>query len=98
MACPCPMKILPLMPSRSFRSIPCLRGTLPTSKAQFTPLNPSSKLAVGTIPFSSGKAQSSNSITTPPRAGKAGSISIKCKMTGCSGPNIAPEAMRNNNE
>src|SRR6267143_897729 len=31
------MKILPLMPSRSLRSIPCLRGTLPTSNAQFTP-------------------------------------------------------------
>ena len=45
-----PMKILPLMPSRSLRSMPCLRGTLPTSNAQFTPRNPSSRFAVATIP------------------------------------------------
>ena len=35
-AWPWPMKILPLIPSKSFRSIPALRGTLPTSSAQFT--------------------------------------------------------------
>ena len=92
------MKILPLMPSKSLRSMPALRGTLPTSNAQFTPRKPSSRFAVGTMPLSSGNAQSSSSITTPPSAGKAGSISIKCKMTGWSGPNIAPEAMRNRRE
>ena len=43
MAWPWPMKILPLMPSRSLRSMPALRGTLPTSNAQLTPRNPSSR-------------------------------------------------------
>ena len=54
-AWPWPMKILPLMPSRSLRSMPALRGTLPTSSAQFTPRKPSSRLAVATTPLSSGK-------------------------------------------
>ena len=34
MACPCPVKILPLIPRRSPLSIPAFRGTLPTSKDQ----------------------------------------------------------------
>src|ERR1017187_4790895 len=51
MAWPWPMKILPLMPSKSLRSMPALRGTLPTSSAQFTPRNPSSRFAVGTTPL-----------------------------------------------
>jgi hypothetical protein len=34
-----PVKMLPLMPSKSLRSMPCLRGTLPMSSAQLTPLN-----------------------------------------------------------
>ena len=54
-AWPWPMKILPLMPSKSLRSIPALRGTLPTSSAQFTSRKPSSRSAVGVIPLSSGK-------------------------------------------
>jgi len=33
MALPWPVKIFPLMPSRSLRSIPALRGTAPTSSA-----------------------------------------------------------------
>ena len=37
MACPCPTNILPLIASRSLRSIPAFRGMLPTSSAQFTP-------------------------------------------------------------
>ena len=100
MAWPWPVKIFPLMPSKSLRSMPALRGTAPTSNAQFTPRKPSSRLDVGTMPLSNGKAQSSSSITTPPRAAIAFSsgISMRCKMTGCSGPNIAPEAMRNRSE
>ena len=47
MAWPWPMKILPLMPSKSLRSMPALRGTLPTSNAQFTSRKPSSRFAVG---------------------------------------------------
>ena len=98
MALPWPMKILPLMPSRSLRSMPCLRGTLPTSIARFTPRKPSLRSAVATMPLSSGNAQSSNSITTPPSAGSAGSISMRCKMTGWCGPKIAPDAMRGRSE
>ena len=33
-ALPWPTKILPFMPSRSLRSMPCLRGNAPTSRAQ----------------------------------------------------------------
>src|ERR1700722_6315235 len=54
-AWPWPVKILPLIPSRSLRSMPAFRGTEPTRRAQLTPLNPSSSEAVGTIPFRSGK-------------------------------------------
>ena len=86
------------MPSRSFLSIPAFLGTLPTSNAQFAVANPTFKSDVASIPFNKGKAQSCNSITTPSRAGNAGSISIRRKATGWSGPNIAPEAMRNNSE
>src|SRR5665213_3676107 len=67
MALPWPVKIFPLMPSRSLRSMPALRGTAPTSNAQFTPLKPSSRFDVGTRPFSSGNAQSSSSMQTPCR-------------------------------
>ena len=50
-AWPWPMKILPLIPSRSLRSMPALRGTLPTSSAQFTSRKPSSRSAVGITDF-----------------------------------------------
>ena len=92
------MKIFPLMPSKSFRSMPALRGTEPTSSAQFTPAKPSSSEAVATIPLSSGNAQSCSSMTTPPSAGSAGSISMRCRITGWSGPNIEPEAIRKSRE
>ena len=39
-ASPCEVKIFPLIPRRSLRSIPALRGTLPTRNAQFTPRKP----------------------------------------------------------
>ena len=94
-ACPCPMKILPLIPSKSFRSMPALRGTLPTSNAQLMSRKPSLRSAVGTTDSSSGNAQSCNSITTPSSAPSAAGISIKCNVSGWSGPNICPEAMRN---
>jgi len=83
MARPCSTNIFPLMPSRSFRSIPALRGTLPTSSAQLTPRNPSSRSAVAITFRSSGKAQSCNSITTPSRGLRAGGISIRCSASGC---------------
>ncbi len=78
--------------------MPALRGTEPTRSAQLTPRKPSASEAVGTVPWSSGKAQSCSSMTTPASAGRAGSISIRCRMTGWSGPNIAPEAMRKRRE
>ena len=98
MAWPWPVKIFPLIPSRSFRSIPALRGTDPTRSAQSTPLNPSSRDEVGTIPLRSGKAQSWSSMTTPPSAGRAGSTSTRWRMTGWSAPNIEPDAMRKRRE
>ena len=91
---PCSTKIFPLMPSRSLRSIPALRGTLPTSKAQFTPRNASSTSAVATTPVKSGKAQSCSSMTTPPSASSAGAISSSRSSSGWSGPSMAPEAIR----
>jgi hypothetical protein len=52
------------------------------------------------MPLRSGKAQSSSSIATPSSALRAFSIgaSINWRMTGWSGPNIAPEAMRKRRE
>ena len=44
---------------------------------------------------SSGKAQSSSSIFTPPSAPRAGVISSSWRITGVSGPSIDPEAIRN---
>ena len=93
-ALPCPVKILPLMPSRSPRSIPALRGTDPTSSAQLVPLKPSLRSEVPTISLRRGKAQSSSSIITPSSAAMPGSISMRRRLTGWSGPNTPPEAMR----
>ena len=81
-ALPWPTNILPLIPSKSERSIPFLRGTLPTSRAQFAPLKPSSKSHVVTMLLSSGNAQSSNSIFTPCNAFIPGSISMRFNSTG----------------
>ena len=97
-AWPWPMKIFPLMPSRSERSIPFLRGTLPTRSAQLAPLKPSSRSQVVTIPSSSGNAQSSSSILTPSSAFIPGSISMRLNSTGWSGPNTAPLAILNRRE
>ena len=97
-ACPWPTKILPLMPNKSLRSIPALRGTLPTSKAQLMSRKPSSRSAVGTTDCKSGNAQSCSSITTPSSAPSAAGISIKCRASGWSGPNISPDAIRKSSE
>ena len=72
-----------------------LAGTDPTRRAQSTSLKPSLRSAVCTISVRSGKAQSSSSIATPLRGARPGSISMRLRATGWSGPNIAPEAMRN---
>ena len=81
-ACPCPVKILPLIASRSPRSMPSFRGTLPTRSAQFTSVKPSSRSEVPRTSSKRGKAQSSSSIITPSRAPMAGSISIRFRATG----------------
>src|SRR5205814_10523793 len=54
---PWPIKILPFIQSRSFRSVPALRGTLPTSNAQFTSRKPSSLPALGVTDLSHGNLQ-----------------------------------------
>ena len=54
--------------------------------------------SVWTMPARSGNAQSSSSIATPPRAGRAGVISSIWRITGWSGPSIEPEAIRNRRE
>ena len=57
-------------------------GTLPTSSAQFTPRNPSSRSAVATMPLSSGKRAvlefHHHAIQRP----SAGGISMRCSCTG----------------
>ena len=88
MARPWPVKMPPLMLSRSLRSMPALRGTAPTRSAQFTPANASLASAVRTMSLSSGKAQSSSSMATPSSAGSAASSSSSCRSTCVSGPNI----------
>ena len=44
------------------------------------------------LTLSSGYAASTSSITTPFSASSAGGISSRCRMTGVSGPSIAPRA------
>ena len=94
-ASPCGLKIPPLADSRSDRSMPCLRGIAPTSRAISASPNAVSASSVQTISRSSGKAQSSSSIRTPSSAPRAGVISSSCSATGVSGPSIEPDAMRN---
>lgn len=81
-ALPWPVKILPLMPSRSLRSMPGPRGTEPTSSAQLAPLKPSARSLVATTSLRQGNAQSSSSMTTPARAFMPGSISMRRRFTG----------------
>ena len=53
------------------------------------------KAGVAITVLSVGKAQSDSSITTPCSPASAGVISSSCRLTGWSGPSIAPEATRN---
>ncbi len=94
-ALPCTEKIAALASSRSLRSMPGPRGRAPTSSAYCASAKACSALSVHTVPASSGKAQSSSSMATPCRAPSAGVISSMCRITGWSGPSIAPEAIRN---
>jgi hypothetical protein len=49
-AVPCDLKIFTLALSKSFRSIPSLRGMAPTNKATSTSLKAVSSLSVGITP------------------------------------------------
>ncbi len=94
MAWPWGPKMPPLTVSRSPRSIPALRGTEPTRRAQEVPSKAVFRSVVASMSSSRGNAQSSSSITTPSSAFMPGSISSRRSTTGWSGPNRAPEAMR----
>ena len=75
--------------------MPALRGTAPTKSAYEAPLKAAAGSLVASIPLSSGKAQSSSSMTTPARAFMAGSISSSWRITGWPAPSISPDAIRN---
>lgn len=92
---PWTVKIAPFASSRSERSIPLLRGRAPTSIARLTPSNTVLASSPISTLLSSGKAQSSSSITTPSSALSAGVISSSRSSTGCSGPSSSPAAIRN---
>ena len=94
MARPWGLKIPPFTLSRSPRSMPALRGMEPTSSAHEVPSKAVLRSEVATTSASSGKAQSSISMTTPSSTPMAGSISSRRSTTGWSAPRSWPEAMR----
>ena len=98
MARPWGLKIPPLTLSRSPRSMPALRGTEPTSSAHEVPSKAVLRSEVATMSVTSGKAQSSISMTTPSRTLSAGSISSRRRTMGWSAPSSWPEAMRKRSE
>ena len=98
MARPCGLKMPPLTLSRSPRSMPALRGMEPTRSAQDVPSKAVLRSEVATMSCSSGKAQSSSSMTTPSSTFMAGSISSRRSTIGWSWPSSWPEAMRNRSE
>jgi hypothetical protein len=98
MASPCGLKIPPFTLSRSPRSMPALRGTEPTRRAQFVPSKAVLRSDVATMSCSSGNAPSSSSMQTPSRALRAGSISRRRSTIGWSSPSSWPEAMRKSSE
>ena len=98
-ASPWPVKMPPLMLSRSLRSMPSRRGTAPTSRAQFAPRNASSVSEVQTTSSSSGKAQSSSSMRTPSRAGSAAVELEQLEADRGVGPEaVGPTAIRKRSE
>ena len=76
----------------SLRSMPAFRGKPPTMTATSTPSAAAAGSVVVTTPASRGRAASTNSMRTPSRALAAGSMSRRWRMTGWSGPNMAPRA------
>ena len=98
MARPCGLKIPPFTLRRSPRSMPALRGMEPTSSAHDVPSKAVLRSEVATMSCTSGKAQSSISMTTPSSTRMAGSISSRRSTIGWSSPSSWPEAMRNRME
>jgi hypothetical protein len=98
MARPWGLKMPPLTLSRSPRSMPALRGTEPTSNAHEVPSKAVLRSEVATMSVTSGKAQSSISMTTPSSTRRAGSISSRRRTIGWSAPRSWPEAMRKRRE
>ena len=66
--------------------MPAFRGMDPTRSAQEVPSKAVLRSVVVTMSLTTGKAQSSISITTPSRAFIPGSISRSRSTTGWSGP------------
>ncbi len=81
-AWPWPMKILPLIPSKSFRSIPALRGTLPTSSAQFTSAKSFVEVRRGDDALQQRKRAIVQFHDHAFERLEAGGISIRCNWTG----------------
>ena len=98
MARPWGLKMPPFTLSRSPRSMPALRGTEPTRSAHDVPSKAVLRSEVATMSCTSGKAQSSISMTTPSSTFMAGSISSRRSTIGWSSPSSWPEAMRNRME
>ena len=98
MARPCGLKIPPFTLRRSPRSMPALRGMEPTRSAHDVPSKAVLRSEVATMSCTSGKAQSSISITTPSSTRMAGSISSRRSTIGWSSPSSWPDAMRNRME
>ena len=70
-ALPWTLKMAPLASSRSRRSMPLLRGRAPTRSAMSASPKAASGSELMVTPARRGKAQSSSSIATPPRAPRA---------------------------
>ncbi len=78
--------------------MPALRGMEPTRRAQEVPSKAVLRSDVATMSCTSGKAQSSISMTTPSSTRMAGSISRSRSTIGWSSPRSWPDAMRNRME
>uniref|UniRef100_A0A1L8D7X2 Uncharacterized protein n=1 Tax=Nyssomyia neivai TaxID=330878 RepID=A0A1L8D7X2_9DIPT len=92
-AAPCTLKIFTFAARRSLRSIPSLRGIAPTRNAAATSLNATAGSSVAITFASSGNAQSSSSITTPPKTPIIGGMSKRCKIIFCCRPKTSPLAI-----
>ncbi len=94
-ASPWGLKMPPLASKRSERSIPGPRGRAPTSRPTLHPSKAGPGSSWMSIPASSGKAQSCNSIAVPSAALTASGISSRSRWTFVSEPSISPAAIRN---